>query len=371
MVLLIVGFAASVHVARYLQLLEGTGWDIHLFDSRLATRAHPELPAVTLHEAGPLPDFGARADALSELIDRLAPDVIHSHELQHGGALVDVVRRRRGSLPAPWLVTNWGTDIFWHGRDPTHAPRIRSIVQACDYYCAECHRDVALARAFGLRGRVIGVWPVAGGIDADRAEALKAPGPTSTRRSIAVKGVAGPVGLGHVAAAAVERCGELLTGWEICAYQAHDEVGDRLRAIAAAHGADYNELSDESAQRSSHDELLEMHGRSRTSLGLNRSDALSTSFLEALTMGSFPVQSSTSCGTEIAPQGRGALFVAPTDVEAVAAALRRALTDDALVDAAAPRNAVAAREHLDRAHTGARVIDAYERIVFDRALQAA
>ena len=114
-----------------------------------------------------------------------------------------------------------------------------------------------------------------------------------------------------------------------------------------------------------------MHGRARVSLALNRSDALSTSFLEAMAMGSFPVQSSSSCGNEIIPPGRGAAFVPATDVDAVTAALRRALTDDALVDTAAEINRPACAEHLDRRRIRARVIDAYERILGDAALKAA
>ena len=113
-----------------------------------------------------------------------------------------------------------------------------------------------------------------------------------------------------------------------------------------------------------------MHGRARVSLALNRSDALSTSFLEAMAMGSLPVQSSSSCGSEITPPNQGALFVRATDVDAVTTALRRALTDDALVDAAAEINERACAEHLDRRRTRARVMDAYERILDDSALRA-
>jgi glycosyltransferase involved in cell wall biosynthesis len=88
-------------------------------------------------------------------------------------------------------------------------------------------------------------------------------------------------------------------------------------------------------------------------------------------MGSFPVQATGSCGREITPDGRGAIFVPATDTDAVTAAMRRALTDDELVDTAAEINARAAAEHLDRRRTRARVLDAYERIVCDAALTRA
>lgn len=385
--LLIVGFAASVHVARYLDLLADTGWDVHLFDSQLEPRPHPELPAVTLHPAAPCdppagvrvcapPDaadrgFDGRVDHLLRVLDDVRPDVVHSHELQHGGALVAGARRRRdGRLGAPWLVTNWGSDVSWWGRLPMRGPLIRSVLGSCDYYGAECHRDVALARAFGLRGQVVGVWPVAGGIDVTHAEVLRAPGPTSARRTIAMKGATGAIGCGDVALEAVERCRDLLDGWELCLYQAPGVIVERARALAEGGGMRCTHVSKPSASEAAHDDLLAMHGRARVSIGLNHSDGLSTSFLEAVAMGSFPVQSRTSCGNELTPPGRGALFVPPSDVDAVSAALRRALTDDALVDAGAELNARLVREHLDRRRTRARVLDAYERIVCDAALEA-
>jgi hypothetical protein len=386
--LLVIGFANSVHVARFLQLLDGTGWEIHLFDSQLATKPHPELPPVVLHAANACeapegvevvlpddaaqgPDWNRRVAQLGATLRELAPDVIHSHEIQHGGALVDAVRRGGQQVDAPWLVTNWGSDILWYGRDASYAPRIRAVMEGCDWFCAECHRDVALARAFGFRGRVVGVWPVAGGVDLAHAERLRAPGPPSARRAIALKGAVSANGQGQLALEAITRNADLLDGWELCGYQMNHELAERAAAFAAAAGMRYTQLSGEDSRQSTHDELLAMHGRARVHVGLNRTDALSTSFLEAIAMGAFPVQSSSSCGGEITPPGRGALFVPARDVDAVTAAVRTALTDDALVDAADPINARAVAEHLDRRRIRARIVDAYERIYLDRHWSAA
>jgi glycosyltransferase involved in cell wall biosynthesis len=382
MKLLVVAFAHSIHTARYLRLLSGSGWEIHLFDSQQIAPPHADLPPLTLHSltTAAVPDgvrlvppatgtgrtLGERVAHLAEVVDAEGFDIVHSHEIQHGGALIDELRRQRPDLrEIPWVVTNWGSDILWWGRNDTFVPRIRSVVSGCDYYGAECHRDVALARAFGLRGKVIGVWPVAGGLDLDHARALRAPGPTSGRRTLAVKGAVNEVSRGHVAFEAVRRCGDLLRDWEVATYQLDADLGVVVDELADEFGFVHRRLSDAGANTSAHDELLRMHGRARVSLGLNVTDALSTSFLEALAMGSFPVQSSSSCGNELTPVGRGALFVPAEDPGAVASALRRALTDDELVDAATPINERVAAEHLDTTRTRARVLDAYERILVD------
>jgi len=385
--LLIVGFISSVHVARYVELLAGTGWDVHLFASRRGELPHPELRAVTVYLWPPCGDPGEsevevvvppgqagvglrdRGRYLAQLIDEIRPDILHSHELQHGAALARMARDV-ADLNAPWLVTNWGSDILWYSRDPGRVPLIRAILSSCGYYGAECHRDVALARAFGLRGKVIGVWPVAGGIDIERVSGLRVSGPPSKRRAIAVKGGVSDIGQGGLAVRAIERCADLLDGWEVGGYQVHQVCDERLRALDEKGGIRYTKLSAEGARDSAHDEVLAMHGRARVSLALNRSDGLSTSFLEALAMGSFPVQSATSCGGELVAPGRGGLFVSPTDEDEITSALRRAILDDRLVDHAAEINSAVVAQHLDRRQIRLRVIDAYERIASDAAVHA-
>jgi glycosyltransferase involved in cell wall biosynthesis len=114
-----------------------------------------------------------------------------------------------------------------------------------------------------------------------------------------------------------------------------------------------------------------LHGRARVSLALNRSDGNSLSFLEAITMGAFPVQSSSCCCAEYVSHGRGALYVPATDAAAVSVALRRALTDDELVDAGAELNTGIVAEHFDHGRIREQVIDVYEGIVADSALAAA
>jgi glycosyl transferase family 4 len=384
---LVVGFADSVHLTGFLRTFEGTAWDARLFNSTIWGPPHPELPDLPVYTGVrdvaavasgrpaqirqlPTPrSFAEHADRLAEVIDEFRPDIVHSHEIQHAGALVHQALKRPPAVRPAWLCTNWGSDIFWFGRSRLSRPTIRAVVGACDYYSAECHRDVALARAFGLRGKVVGVWPATAGIDLPHVEKLRVPGPTSARRTIAVKGVTGSYGQGHRAFQAIARCADLLAGWEICTYSADAAVARRYDDLATRHPLRHTSVS--TADRpTGHEDHMAMHGRSRVSIGFNRSDALSMSFVEALAMGSFPVQSSSSCGHEVTTPGRGALFVSPSDVDALVSALRRALTDDALVDSAAKLNQTVCRTWFDVHQVRLRVIDAYERILDDSRLHS-
>ena len=379
--LLVVAVANSVHTGIYLDLLKDSDWQVELFDAQYGSAPHPDIPPVRIHtarehdddpryaftmippESGSSTSVSERAARLVEVIDEFRPDVIHSHEIQHSGALVDIARGLLGgTLPAPWLQTSWGSDVSMYGRHGNYIDRIVSVLGAVDYFGSECHRDVALARAMGFRGDCVGVWPVVGGLDAEHVRSLSRGGPASDRGTIAVKGVVGSVGRGDVALEALERVGRHLEGYEVCTYQTSEKLEPEFRRVVEENGGNYNCLSTAAARTVSHDEILAMHGRSRVSLALNNTDGMSSSFMEAVAAGSFPVHSEGSCGRESTPAGRGAIFVSATDPDDVAAALLRALTDDELVNEAGRINEFVASEYFDRRRIRARILDMYERI---------
>ena len=104
-----------------------------------------------------------RADQLRRLVKRLRPDIIHSMDIEAAGYLTLAAREGyRGGFP-PWIVTNWGSDIYLFGRLAAHAERIKSVLAACTHYSCECQRDVELAREYGFKGEVLPVFfPPAG-----------------------------------------------------------------------------------------------------------------------------------------------------------------------------------------------------------------
>ena len=111
-----------------------------------------------------------------------------------------------------------------------------------------------------------------------------------------------------------------------------------------------------------HDEMLRLHGSARISIGLSIGDAISTSLLEAMAMGSFPIQSRTSCGDEWIKCGESGILVHPEDPAEIARAIRRAIEDDALVDRAAEINERTTIERLDGSVIRGQAIAAYERV---------
>ena len=294
---------------------------------------------------------------LARIIRQLKPDIVHSLEIQHAGYLALEARDKLlGSFPA-WIVSNWGSDIFYFGRQPDHAAKIRRVLAACDYYACECRRDVALAREFGFHGEVFPVVPIAGGDDLVQVCKLRSPGPTSKRHIVALKGRQYWVGRALAGLEAIRLCKEYLRDYHVVVYLADKQVSDAAEKIAKDTGILISVLS-----HSPRDKVLQLHGSARVSIGLSLSDGISTSLLEAMMMGAFPIQSCTACADEWIVDGETGLIVPPEDPVVIAAALRRALTDDSLVDGAAERNARVAAERLDRQAIQPQVITMYEQV---------
>jgi hypothetical protein len=358
--LLVVGMANSIHVARWLAQLDGLGWDLHLVPSVADAPAHAALRGVTIH--APRLDASsndplAQARHLARTIDELSPDLVHSIELQHAGYLTLAAR---GLVTGPfprWMVTNWGNDIFLFGRLPAHVPRIRAILAGCQYYSCEAERDVRLAREYGFTGESWPVMPNTGGIDLPRVEPWRQ-APTSSRRTIVVKGYQGFMGRALVAIEALRRCADVLREYRIVVYSAHtQDVEVATELLREDCGLNVRRVI-----HASHDEMMRLHGSARVYMGLSISDGASTSMLEALAMGALPIQSNTASADEWLVHGETGFVVPPEDPAVVADALRRALTDDALVDAAAERNAQVAATRLNCRTMRPRVVTLYERM---------
>jgi len=389
--ILFVAFPDSIHTARWINQLNGLGWDIHLFPSIDVGVVHPDLRNVTVYhtlygrrryrdKAVKLrgipvisrhiaflgrealkkmwPD--CRRLYLSEIIKKLHPDIIHSMEIQAAGYLtMDVRKKYAGQFP-PWIVTNWGSDIYLFGRLAEHVDRIKNVLAACDYYSCECQRDVQLAKQMGLKGEVLPVLTNTGGFDLTRVVQFRQSGPTSARRLILLKGYQNWAGRALVGLRAIALCARELQGYRVAVYLANNDVKIAAELVSQSTG-----IPIEVIPYCSHDDMLRLYGRARVSIGLSISDAISTNLLEAMVMGAFPIQSCTSCADEWVVDGETGLIVPPEDPEAIAVAIRRAVSDDELVKKAAELNAKVAQERLDQALIRPQVIAMYEKVATD------
>jgi glycosyltransferase involved in cell wall biosynthesis len=156
---------------------------------------------------------------------------------------------------------------------------------------------------------------------------------------------------------AIALCAHELKGYRVAIYSAFPDVKIAAELVSQSTGIPIDLIPP-----CSHDDMLRLYGRARIFIGLSISDAISTSFLEAIVMGAFPIQSFTGCANEWVVDGEMGFLVPPEDPEPIAAAIRRAVMDDALVDRAAELNARLARERIDQSVIRPQVLEMYKRV---------
>jgi hypothetical protein len=296
--------------------------------------------------------------ALARVIRKVKPDLIHALEFQHSAYLTIGAKKLLLSPFPRWIATNWGSDIYLYGRLAAHTARIQEVLANCDFYSAECQRDVDLALQMGFRGKVLPVLPNGGGYDLEKAITLRQKGPTSKRNVIALKGYQTWAGRALFGLYALRLCADQLSGYEVVVFSAGEDV-----RIAAELFANETGTKVTIVPQTSHEEILKIHGRARISIGLSIGDAISTSLLEAMIMGSFPIQSGTACANEWIVDGKSGFIVPPEDPDRIAEALRKALNDDFLVNSAADINEQTARRRLDRSSIKQQVVRIYQEIL--------
>jgi hypothetical protein len=396
MKLLIVAMANSIHTARWISLICGQGWDIYLFPTNNYTSVHPEMPPVNICGSKFLrflanrykskktviktTDFllngntsflswrdivkkffpERRSEKLLNVIRRIKPDLIHSMHIQEAGYLTLEAKKRYKETFPKWLVTNWGSELNLFSKVSGHKEKIMDVLSNCDYLSGECGNDIKIAEKLGFKGRFLPVIPNSGGIDFEKINRIKTPGLTSERKNIMLKGYQNWAGRALVGLRALERCTDALKGYRILIYSV-----DTIDVIIAA------ELFTQKTGietfiipfSTPHDEILSYHGSARISIGLSITDAISTSLLEAMVMGSFPIQSDTSCASEWFKNGQTGILVSPEDPEDVEKAVRQALADDDLVNRAAQLNYDMLFERLEYSKIKNKVINNYKSLV--------
>lgn len=311
--ILVVCMLDSIHSARWLSQFEDEDIEFLLFPSSPQRKVHPKLAdlltgnhrakyrlvplarcfAIPLWVLDKFSNSFFRGSLLRSTIRNFQPILIHSLELQNAG----YVSLRAFSAGKPksikFLVTNWGSDIFWFQRFPRHKKKLRELLQLADAYSAECERDMVLAQHLGFTGQAMPVIPNAGGFSADDLAIPRLD--SRERKIIALKGYHGWVGRAKVSLKAVSEMSDELRGYVIIVLSANRSVLKLAKRVSKQTGLEIKAFG---KGVMSHRQVLEIFAKSKIYVGLSESDGISTSMLEAMAMGAIPVQTSTACCNE-------------------------------------------------------------------------
>jgi len=362
---LVVCMFDSIHAGRWLSQFIDQDIDFTLFPSKKFKKIHPKLDSLIKSNKGakysishPLRinkilgylDFlfflqlskifrrNFRAYYLRKILVGGKYDYVHALEIQGAGYLCDEAIAKKNFK---FILTNWGSDIFYFQHLPEHLPRIQSALAKSDLYSAECQRDYKLAKNLGFKGHQLPCIPNGGGLVV--GENLSIGIPTSLRNNIVVKTYGGIFGRGGLAIGAVAKILEEYSHLTAYFYSVTEDLLGQTLELKAKYGDRVNFSTLKNPI--SHTELEEIFSNSRIYIGCSISDGISTSFLEALAKGVYPIQTNTSCAGEWLDKGAIASLI-DLNTEQLEEALNFAISDSNAVDLAGKKNIEVAKELL-------------------------
>lgn len=358
----------SVHSARWLAQFKDSDLDFYIFPSTYFKKVHPLINSLveshssaryyiqySTSSAGWIDYFQerilktfsqrlSRKYRLNRLINSVKPEVVHALEFQHAAYLCSETIDSFGKN-FEFIATNWGSDIYHFMDFPDHNIKIRSVLALADKYSAECARDYKLAASLGFKGQQLPVIPNSGGFSTEILSQFKIN--TSKRDLILVKSYGGYFGRSKLII-------EALRG--ILAKSSNSQIKVHFYSVTEDLVADIKQLVKDFPKRItftdvgnplSHAELLELFATARLYLGCSISDGISTSFLEALALGAFPIQTNTSCASEWIDKGAMAKLVS-VDEQSFREAIESVIDDCDLLDKAQLKNSEVAKRFLSQ-----------------------
>jgi len=362
--ILVVAMVDSIHTARWLEQFEDNQNEFLLFPSSPHRRIHPRIRRLLGDESTMtirIPRGLGRTGLLLAAIDKLVnnrvrgfllrknitgfqPEILHAMETQ-GAGYISLQALTRSSLRPFFILTLWGSDLFWFRQFSRHQRKLTQLLKMVDRLAMECERDSVIARSLGFAGSIYPPIPVTGGYEVDQLASQRGHSKPSSRKLIMIKGHTRFVGQAETALAAIEQMADLLTSYQLIVYSADPKA----KRIALKLKKQQN-LSVEVFGRAelSHDRLLELFSSARIYVGISSSDGISVSLQEAMVCGAFPIQTDTSCANEWIEDSKSGFIVKVDDLPGMTRAIKTALENDALVDSAAELNLKTAQERLDQ-----------------------
>lgn len=277
------------------------------------------------------------------LIKKIKPDLIHTMEFQHNAYRLYEAKKSQSKKFPKWLATNWGSDIYFYRHDKAHLKDIQNVLNSIDFYSCECHRDIRIAKELGMKCRVMPVTVNSGGFELETVYEKRIKEKPTDRNIILVKGYQHFAGRAITALKALTLVGDILNNFKIVIFSASESTIQESKNLAKQHMLPECEI----ISHTSHEDILDLHAKARIYVGISKSDAVSTSVLESIALGGFPIQSSTSCCDEWITDGKTGFIVPYDNVETIAEKIRRALTDDELVEDAYLKNWQTVMSRLD------------------------
>lgn len=275
-----------------------------------------------------------RSKVIWYLIKRHKPGVVHYHEMQHGGYLLNPLSEKLIALEErkPVIVgSTWGSDLTFFGYTDSHTIQLRQLLEITEILTAERVDELQILREFKYSGEFLAPIYISVGRNPenDIVENFSHP-----RTLILIKGYQHDQGRALNALKALEELEEVKK-FKVRVFSANKSSSVILQSerMKKLYGIDVELLP-----KMSHSEFLKIYRDSRIYIGLSESDGLSTSMVEAMANGCIPIQSQNSAAPLFIKDRVSGFVVDPWDIEGIRRCIRIALTDDKFLKAAQTMN---------------------------------
>lgn len=356
--ILIVGMSESPHLHTWIEGIEESQIvnQIWLFPSDFPVRKHTNK-AISIKEFpymlfGKLTNVTFRGlDALTNRlwrslflfyeIKRIKPTHLHFHETQHGAYIYNAIARHpKNKFQGKLILSTWGSDLIVYGRTQSHQSRVKEVMSWVNLLTSERIEDLPIAKSNGFTGKFLAPTYITVGnrnFDFDSAK-------TSERTLVLIKGYQDNHGRALNALASIELlASEIdLNRFKFRVFSASESVSLKTELLRSEFGIDIEVLP-----RMPKATLMKYFGEARVYIGLAISDGLSTSMVEAMSHGAFPIQSKNSSAPEFLENSVTGGVVDPWNIPEIAKILKNALLDDELVINAARINLETLRSKYD------------------------
>jgi glycosyltransferase involved in cell wall biosynthesis len=272
-----------------------------------------------------------RSLSLARSIRVFKPDIIHFHELQHGAYLFIPISNLK-SNSCKIISSTWGSDILLYGQINSHKKRLSEVLAWTDVLTSEREEDLELAIKLGFSGDFLAPVYITVGSEKIVHGTYDLP---SSRDGLIIKGYQDIPGRALNILRALDILGDYLSNFRIYIFSADKSPSVKIQAelLSSKHN-----LSIQILGKMDNSKLMEYYKKSRAYVGVSISDGLSTSMVEAMMHGTFPIQSLNSAAHHFIDNGINGFTVDPWDINSIVDAIKISLADDSLVDNASKIN---------------------------------
>ena len=286
----------------------------------------------------------------------IRPDVVHSFALHL--ACSPILPSMIKNPGIKWIYSSWGSDLFYYSNEEKAAHDIENVMSRVEFMFSDCRRDFTIAKNLGFSGEFLGVFPGGGGFDHKKNDLYLKPH-FDRENLIVIKGFQGKHGKCTAVLEALVPLRKELESFKIVVFGADQEVIDFSHRTELKHWGNLTILG-----RIPKSDVIQLLGGALIYIGNSLSDGMPNTFLEAICLGAFPIQSNPGGATAelIRDKRNGLLIENPANTSEVKKKIKWAVGNGSLLASAVSYNLTNLKPALGREIIKKQVLERYDYI---------